>query len=191
MSSSSPGYRRLPDLSDSDLIVGVRSGDSAALEALMGRYWTPLVRYAARLICSTDAAEDLVQQAFVDLVSGTLSQAITGSARSFLYGVVRHRAFKELRRREVRIRLAAHLARQAGRVHTPLESTIDSELRSALEQALARLPERRREAFILSRYAGLSTKEVAEVMQTSPQTAANQICAALAELRRLLRRFRP
>jgi RNA polymerase sigma-70 factor (ECF subfamily) len=55
-----------------------------------------------------------------------------------------------------------------------------------VESAITALPERRREIFVLSRYHGLSYREIAEVLEISPQTVANQLSAALATLRESL-----
>jgi RNA polymerase sigma-70 factor (ECF subfamily) len=56
-----------------------------------------------------------------------------------------------------------------------------SELRRLL-QAIADLPPRRREAFVLNRIEGLTYDEVAERMGISRNTVITQIVAALAEL---------
>ena len=67
-----------------------------------------------------------------------------------------------------------------------LELVEQAEERAAVERAIAALPPRRREIFILVRVHGLSYGEVAEILQISPQTVANQMSAALTTLRRLL-----
>jgi len=58
--------------------------------------------------------------------------------------------------------------------------------RAAIERAIAQLPARRREIFLLVRVHGLPYREVAELLEISPQTVANQMSAALAQLRQLL-----
>ncbi|NIM52174.1 MAG: hypothetical protein GTN78_18750 [Gemmatimonadales bacterium] len=47
-------------------------------------------------------------------------------------------------------------------------------------------PQRRRDAFILVHHYGLSYRETAEVLDLSPQTVANHLTMALADLRKLL-----
>ena len=61
-----------------------------------------------------------------------------------------------------------------------------AELRGALRRAIADLPSRRREVFLLRMIEGLSYEEIADAMGTSRQTVANQLSHALATLRRSL-----
>ena len=69
---------------------------------------------------------------------------------------------------------------------TPLQVLEQAELRSALEEAIAALPPRRREVFILGYVFACRHAEVAQIMEISEQTARNQMSAALADLRRTL-----
>ncbi len=59
----------------------------------------------------------------------------------------------------------------------------------ALQRALNALPERRREAFMLVHIQNLTVRQAAEVMGNAPQTLANQVSAALAELRRVMKPY--
>ena len=69
---------------------------------------------------------------------------------------------------------------------TPLQTLEEKELRAGLEAALRLLPERRKEVFMLARFQRLTYDEIAALMGISPQTVANQMSAALADLRRHL-----
>jgi RNA polymerase sigma-70 factor, ECF subfamily len=62
----------------------------------------------------------------------------------------------------------------------------ENELLRYFERAVSHLPPRRQEIFVLARAHGLSHQEIAEVMKISPQTVANQMSAALADLRQAL-----
>ena len=64
-----------------------------------------------------------------------------------------------------------------------VDSTLMARIAAGDQRAIAALSDRRREVFILSRFHGLSHGEIAETLQTSPQTVANQVSSALAELR--------
>ncbi|HET9985868.1 MAG TPA: sigma-70 family RNA polymerase sigma factor [Longimicrobiales bacterium] len=178
-----------PRLDDSALLLRIQTGDAASLAELMRRYWTPLVRYAARLLESRDAAEDMAQQAFFVVWSKRARYRAHGTAQAYLYRIVRNEALQELRRRQTRQRAAGDVARGMVPESTPFELTTARELDDALQRALAALSPRRREAFVLSRYHDLSLDEVAAVMSISPQTAANHVSVALAELRSALADF--
>jgi len=58
-----------------------------------------------------------------------------------------------------------------------------------IREWISELPPKRREAFQLSRFDGLSHEEIAEVMNVAPRTVTNHIMLALQHLRDRLRTF--
>jgi RNA polymerase sigma-70 factor (ECF subfamily) len=171
--------------SDLELIRRLRRDDTAALDVVLRRYWPPLVAYLVRLLGSTDAAEDVAQRTFCRLWDRRGSWRDDGSMRALIYRVARNLAISEQRHHDAEMRSAA-LADVARSNPTPLQLLEDKQLRRELEGAIAALPERRREVFVLRCIHDLSYKEIAEVMGTSPQTVANQLSLALTTLRRSL-----
>ncbi len=59
-------------------------------------------------------------------------------------------------------------------------------MRTVVMEALSRLPERRREVFVLVRQQGMSYREASAILGLSQQTVANHMSLALADLRRAL-----
>jgi RNA polymerase sigma-70 factor (ECF subfamily) len=173
---------------DHALMRQIRAGDESALEALLGAYWTHLVGYVERLLSGTDAAEDVVQEAFIRLWQNRAVWEERGSVQAYLYRAARNLALNEQRRRKALARWADRLRRHPmAQPSTPPDEVFDGhELEQAVERALAALPERRREVFVLVRHHGMTYQHTADVMGISPQTVANQMSAALAELRRAL-----
>ena len=62
-------------------------------------------------------------------------------------------------------------------------------LRELIQKALAALPRRSREAFILHRFDGLGYNEVAGQMRISPKTVEKHIARAMFQLRKTLSRL--
>lgn len=171
---------------DAELVARLRRSDTAALDLVLKRYWPPVVAYLVRLVGSRDAAEDLAQQTFCRLWDRRATWQDDGSLRGLLYRVARNLAISDQRHVDAEARSAASLADVARANPTPLQLLEDKQLRGELERAVAGLPERRREVFILRCVHDLSYKEIAEVMGTSTQTVANQLSHALASLRQTL-----
>lgn len=159
------------------------------MNELLRKYWPGVVEYVARYVEHHDAAEDIAQELFLRLWQKNLTWKQEGSLRSFLYGVARNLARNQGRRwREVRTASLEMLdARLDETVRCPSETVVERELEARCELAISGLPARRQEIFILAREHGLSHREIAEVMDISPQTVANQMSAALAHLRTALR----
>lgn len=167
--------------------VAVGGQDFAAIRDTFAEHWAPLVAYLTALTGSRDTAEDVAQQTFWRLWERRASWRIQGSLRAFLFKVARNLAVSEYRRRVlVHERSVESASRDVVGVITPLEHLEQDELRRTLEQAISGLPRRRREVFVLRCVHGLSQKQVAEVMGIAPQTVANQLGSAIAELREVL-----
>jgi RNA polymerase sigma-70 factor, ECF subfamily len=168
-----------------ELLRRLRANDPEAFNQLASTYWKDLVGFAYDLVGSMDGAEDIAQEACIRLWNNRRGLEGRGSLRAYLMQSVRRLALNEFRSRRVRDR--PDVVDRVRAVHsepiTP-EAELDArDLSTAIETALRNLPVRRREAFVLVRFHGLSYREAAEVMGISTQTLANQVCTALRELR--------
>jgi len=175
---------------DGFLLQRIGVGDPTALALLLNQYWGPLVVYVGRTLDSRDQAEDVVQETFVRIWERREQWKPEGSLRALLYQIAHNLAADHRRRRAARERWLAQQQGQVTRgVVTPLERVEEHDLEIALARAVNGLPERRREVFLLVRQAGLSYQDVAQVLGLAPQTVANHLSLALAELRAALEGF--
>jgi RNA polymerase sigma-70 factor (ECF subfamily) len=78
------------------------------------------------------------------------------------------------------------LDRVASAGPTPEEALLATERRRRLSQALDRLPERQRTVFMLSQYAGHSSREVSAITGLNESTVRVHLFRAIRKLRRLL-----
>ncbi|MBI4539928.1 MAG: sigma-70 family RNA polymerase sigma factor [Gemmatimonadetes bacterium] len=177
-----PGHPR----GDRELLEALRGGDQSALAVLLRRHWVPIVNYAARMLESADAAEDVAQEVFVRIWQYRWRWTPTGSPSAYLYSIARNLVLKRLRHHAVHTRTAEQIRENMPVVVTPFQHAASVELSETFDRALKSLPVRRREAFILLRYQGLSLREAAKVMGVSPQTVANHATLAALELRQRL-----
>lgn len=171
-------------------MAGLAAGDPDALSTVMALHWSAVVQYAAGFVGAPDAAEDVAQTAFVRLWEGRARWRADSTCRGLLFRMARNLALNERRHLGVR----AEWQQRAG--NGPVSGTIPQveeveadELRRAAEAAIDSLPHRRREVFELARFHGLTYRQIAEALEISPQTVANQMSAALAELRERLARY--
>lgn len=172
---------------DEELARRVREGDLSAVEALLERYWQPLVRSAFRLLDDQESAEDVVQDTFVRVWRGRM-ESRNGPVRAYLFRVARNLALDELRCRGARSRREG----KYGGIYvqpsvTPPEVLKQEDIRAAMNAAIQSLPERRREAFTLVYLRDLSYAEASEIMGVSTKTLGNHLSVALADLRKILR----
>ena len=188
MSVTSPN----PDSAHNDVLTSlmdeIRGGSEPALGRLMDVCWPELVRYAACQVGDVDLARDMAQEAFIQVWERRRGWRPRGSARVYLYRIVRHLVIDERRRRAVRRRWQDRQGRddamRDGQAATPAEVLDARLLADRFRAAVASLPDRRREVFELVFQRGLSHAEAAAVMNVSAQTVANQMSAALRTVRR-------
>ncbi len=170
------------------LMAAVKGGSSRALGRLMNLCWEDLVRYAARQLGDVELARDLVQEAFIQVWERRRGWRPRGSARAYMYRIVRHQVIDEKRKQGVRRRWAERQQQlDAPRPATPAEEFDAKVLADAFEAAVASLPDRRREVFELVFQRGLSHAEAATVLDISVQTVANQMSAALRSVRQAIK----
>ncbi|MYB07045.1 MAG: sigma-70 family RNA polymerase sigma factor [Gemmatimonadetes bacterium] len=170
------------------LMAAIKGGSSRALGRLMSLCWEELVRYAARQLGDVELARDVVQEAFIQVWERRRGWRPRGSARAYLYRIVRHLVIDEKRKQGVRRRWAERQRLvDAPRPATPAEELDAKVLADAFEAAVASLPDRRREVFQLVFQRGLSHAEAAAVLDISVQTVANQMSAALRSVRRAIK----
>lgn len=171
---------------DRSIFEGLQQGHRGALAALLDRYWASLVGYVAGITGDRDVAQDVAQETFVQIWAKRLDWECTGTPRAYLFRIARNLALNA--RRDGALRKRRHLQGATTELLRPPPPTPadDLEADSLLEEiqaAIAELPERRREAFLLARFPGLTHREIAETMGISVQTVSNQMSAALAQLR--------
>jgi RNA polymerase sigma-70 factor, ECF subfamily len=170
-----------------ELMARVRAGDTGAFENLVERLWRRVFLYAYHLVGDADRASDVAQEAFARLWQKRAAWHASGGVEVWLLRTARNVVISEQRKLAVRKRFAVSVSRQeARRPRTPLQDAEDEELRAAIMQAIHRLSQRRREVFTLFHLQGLSYREISEIMEIRPQTVANYLKAALADLRAAL-----
>lgn len=159
------------------------------MDDLLRRHWPRVVDFVERLTGSRDLAQDVAQEVFLSLWQRRLVWRGAGTLQAFLLGVARNHARNHGRRwREVRVDSfeGPLIPAEAHTSATPADNLREEEVEALFRAAVAALPPRRQDVFLLARVHGLSHQEIAETMEISVQTVANQMSNALAELRRAL-----
>ena len=166
------------------MIAGIRGGREAAMAQLYDRYSSIVYSVALRVLGDTGAAEDVMQEIFMQLWRKPESfDASRGSLAAWLAVIARHRAIDALRKRkpeadisDVVIALDFDLEEEAGR-------------KLAIEKvrgALAGMPAEQRRAVELAFFEGMTHSEVAAKTGEPLGTVKTRIRSALQSLRKVM-----
>jgi RNA polymerase sigma-70 factor (ECF subfamily) len=174
-------------LADEDLMQLVRQGDAAAFDVVYERHATAAFSLAYRMMGRRGAAEDVVQEAFLSLWrSGARYDHTRGSVRTWVLGIVHHRAIDALRRG---IRHESRRASDEG-IDERFEAEDRTDLQAARREeaaqvrtALASLPAEQSRAIELAYFGGFSHSEIADMLQTPVGTVKGRIRLGLEKLR--------
>ena len=161
------------DSAESDL----RLTDRDAFSRVFDRFFAPLARYARRITGDDASACDVVQDVFLKLWENRTSITVDVSLKAMLYTMVRNRSLNAIRRSE---RIARNVTPEDV---APAIDGSESDLQRLLYRWIDDLPDRRREAFTLSRFHDLSHAEIAKIMGLSERTVDTHIQLALRSLR--------
>lgn len=176
----------------SDWSRGLRRSDHRAFEKIFRSMYESLVRYTNHIVNDAEVSGDLVQDVFLRLWEMRQHVDPGKSVKSLLFRMVRNSAYnyqRDEKRREEILREDATL--QTHSVALPDTLFTAQRLDDKLQLWIDGLPERQREALVLTRFEGLSHHEVAEVMGISPRTVNNHLVKALETLRDQIRAYEP
>jgi RNA polymerase sigma-70 factor (ECF subfamily) len=180
-----------PTTSDDELLRRMRSGDAQAFAALYRRHQGPVYRFALLRCGSGDTAADVVQEAFMGLLTGRLAfDPLRGALPNFLFGVARLLILKheEARRRESPLLDADEDdAEPALEDACPLARVLANESAEEVRRALTRLAPHYRDAVILYELHGLSYAEIATICALDIGTVRSRLARGRAALAKALR----
>ena len=187
---------------DTDLLRTMRKGDADAFAALYRRHQGPLYRFALLRCGSSDTAADVVQEAFMGLLTERFRfDPLRGPLQSFLFGVARNLILKLEEGRRRHVALPAFDADQDGDddpepdqplIETgPLARLLDNEAAEQVRKALAHLAPHYRDVVILYEMHELSYAEIADICQVDIGTVRSRLSRGRAALAKRLAGWNP
>lgn len=195
MSPNNHDHTNKPDegaTGEKQWIEQLRYGDDQAFESLYRFYFPKLSQFAYRYVHSNHLAEDLVHNVFFSLWRNREHIKPVESLRPYLYRATRNQALKHMNRSKSDLMSDRSLKSIAVKQDwSPDEITDDKELENAVIQAVQKLPEKRRQIYLLHREDGLTYKEIAQVLDISIKTVETQMSRSLRFLRKCLSDFLP
>jgi RNA polymerase sigma factor (sigma-70 family) len=154
--------------------------DEAAFAALVRRHGPMVLGTCRRVAGNAADADDAFQATFVVLLRRAPALAGRAGVGNFLYGVAFHTALKAKA-------MAAKRRTYEARARSPEPQPDRSDVLAALDQELARLPDKYREPVVLCELEGRSRRDAAEVLGVPQGTISSRLAAAHRMLGKRLR----
>ncbi len=166
---------------DEKLIAMARSGNPGAFETIVDRYQGRLLGFCRQMLGSTEDAEDVLQEVFVNAYRAMLADEREINLRPWLYRIARNRCLNHLRKptadaqESMDMVPAVEAASTAERVHNR------EEFRQILSD-VNKLPETQRSALLLREMDALSYEEIAAAMDTTVPSVKSLLVRARISL---------
>ncbi len=168
----------------------VQQGDPRAFELVYDRHGGPAFSLAYRMVGNRAGAEDITQEAFLSIWrSRERYRRDRGSVRTWVLGIVHHRAIDALRRNLVHDRRRASAEgleeREEAAELTDVEVVRRDEART-VRSALEELPVEQCRVIELAYFGGFTQTEIASMLDTPIGTVKGRMRLGLEKLRRTL-----
>ncbi|MDP2889552.1 MAG: RNA polymerase sigma-70 factor [Bacteroidota bacterium] len=175
---------------EKELVKKLKEGDSFAFEVLFYKYRNKVKGFAIKLVPAQIDPEEIVQEVFVKLWLKKEAVDPEKDFQSYLFSIAKHLVLDHLKSAVNRkLYFVGEHFQQDVLADEGNENTFVEHAEEKLEQLIKEIPERRREIFLLSRFEGLSYKQIAERLNISENTVDSQIRNALNFLRKEFRKM--
>ncbi|MEA2521573.1 MAG: hypothetical protein QOI81_1219 [Actinomycetota bacterium] len=168
MRSESLGTIDVSEARDRDLLRRLLTRDEEAFRGLFGRYAPAAKALALRVVRQQHLAEEIVQEAFLAVWRNPAAyEEQRGSVKTWLMGMVHHRAVDAVRREESQRRRAEAEATMAATESVDHAEDVVAAIgapqeRAAVRSALRSLPEDQRAVLEMMYFDGLSQSQIAQ-----------------------------
>ena len=177
------------DSADETLMLAYINNDQLAFNILYERYRQSLYRYMLRQLSVSDAIlNELYQDVWLKLINSRQQYKVKASFKTYLYQIANNTIKDYFRRESVR-KIMSNLEHEEEIVdegNAPDEKLAKQQLIMKFKLALAELPQQQRDVFLLREEAGLTSAQIAEMMQLSVDTVKSRMRYAVARLKEII-----
>jgi len=192
-----------PRLSDEQLIELYQQGHTEVFEKLIHRYRQELFNFLVRFCGDRTAAEDVFQEAFLQVHLSAGSFDPERRFKPWLFTIAANKARDYLRKRsrrpaaELDAAVSSDGEGQAfidlleGESSNPEENMAKAELAEAVQRTISRMPEHLREILLLAYFQQFPYSQIAEVLQIPLGTVKSRLHTAVGTFAKMWKKQNP
>jgi RNA polymerase sigma factor (sigma-70 family) len=166
---------------DEKLIAMARAGNPGAFETMVDRYQGRLLGFCRQMLGSTEDAEDVLQEVFVNAYRAMLADEREINLRPWLYRIARNRCLNHLRKPKADAQESMDMVPEVEAASTAEKVHNREEFRQILSD-VNKLPETQRAALLLREMDSLSYEEIAAAMETTVPSVKSLLVRARISL---------
>jgi RNA polymerase sigma-70 factor (ECF subfamily) len=180
------GKWQVSDPADKELLTRVKSGELSAFSALVDRYKIRLFNLIYRMLQNREEAEDILQETFLRVFKEKERYDPSYAFSTWIYTIALNLCRNELKRKK-RFKFFGMDLIKDDRRYAVEESGSKNCLGSTLEKAIASLPVKYREVFLLREINRLSYEEMSESLGIPLGTVKSRVNRARLMLQKKLK----
>lgn len=173
-----------------DFIAAIKDGNIEIFEKFYTSYQKTITSYLSSMLYSVEDAEEITQDIFTEIWQNHADFNPAHSLKSYMFGIARKKALMCLRSRVTHHKYVQHEQfMHQDYAASPDEILSGDEMNRLMQEAIDRMPEQRRRAYILSRDEGMTYDEIAQTMGLAKGTVHRHIKLALQEVKKVASRI--
>ncbi len=166
---------------DEGLVSLVRSGNPGAFETIVDRYQARLLGFCRQMVGSTEDAEDVLQEVFVNAYKALLADSREINLRPWLYRIARNRCLNHLRKPTPDATDTMDSLPEVDAATTHERAHNREEFRQLVKD-VNKLPETQRSALLLREMDAMSYEDIAQSMETTVPSVKSLLVRARISL---------
>lgn len=167
-------------MNDEDIIKGIKQGDENSFITLVNNYKNKIISLCYSFTYDYQEAEDLSQEIFINIYKNIHKFRGESSFSTYIYKVSINKCLDYKRKKSIKGLLK-------GLFHTEtlyVEEDLDE--KRYIRKLVCELPEELKIPIVLYYFAGLSQKEIGEILKIPTKTVEGRIYRAKGRLRKVL-----
>ena len=183
-------------LTDEELVVSVRAGDTGSLGQLVARWERPLYRFVFRMLPRPEDAQEICQETFLRVLKKAHRFREGSRFSTWMYQIALNLCRDRMRKRRRWSRVMDESREIDERIDAATGSAaVDGDPSAGIERrersaavlaALERIPVEQREVLVMKEFEGLKFREIAEILDCPESTVKSRMYYGLNGLRTVL-----
>lgn len=168
-----------------NLIKRLANDDRLALDELFRYYYPRLYRFLQHILKSESEIDDILQDVFFKIWMNRTKINHVETFNSFIFTIAKNAAINVIRVNIRHQKFRDELFSKSVLLENTTQRQVEfDEMKKAIDGIIGKLPEKRRQVFLLSRNVGLSNKEIARQLDISVKTVEDHVTQAVKYIKK-------